>query len=129
MSAFVDVTFRIPVNLGEGYDHRGMYKAAAAPINLPDDHKGYNLVVMKRDRDDRNHLSLVWSETLKLKEGGFVLSNHEVNAPALTDEDIVFPSNYLRISPSPFVLRLKVSVVSDEPEKLSIKLIGPFSGC
>lgn len=127
MSVFIDVTFRIPVNLGEDHNHRGMYKAMAVPINLPDGHKGYSLSVMKRDEVDIKQPSLIWSETLRLKDGGFTLSNHEANAPVNTEQDMAVPSNYLRVSPSPFVLRLKVSVLHETPEKLQIKLLGPFS--
>ena len=127
MPVFTDVTFRIPVNLGEDHDHRGMYKAMAVPINLSNGHKGYSLSVTKRDEVDRKQLSLIWSETLRLKDDGFTLSNHEANAPVNIEQDMAVPSNYLRVSPSPFVLRLNVSVVDQEPEKLRIKLLGPFS--
>lgn len=127
MRVFTDVTFRIPVNLGEDHDHRGMYKATAVPVNLPDGHKGYYLSVIRRDGDDGEYLSIIWTETLKLKEGGFVLSNHEVDVPAETEHSTIIRSNYLRVSPSPFVFRLNVGVVDQEPEKLRIKLFGPFS--
>lgn len=127
MPVLVDATFRIPVNFGEDHDHRGMYKAAAAPVNLPNGHKGYCLSVIRRDGDDGEYLSVIWTETLKLKEGGFVLSNHEVDVPAETEHSTIIRSNYLRVSPSPFVFRLNVGVIPDEPEKLRIKLLGPFS--
>ena len=127
MPVLVDVTFRIPVNLGEDHNHRGMYKAMAVPVNLPNGHKGYSLSVMKRDEVDRRQLSLIWSETLRMKDDGFTLSNHEANAPVDTEHDMAVPSNYLRVSPNPFVLRLKVSVFHETPEKLNIKLLGPFS--
>lgn len=128
MQVLVDATFRIPVNLGEDHDHRGMYKAIAVPVNLPNDHKGYRLSIMRRDGKDGKYLTIIWSETLKLKDGGFVLSNHEANTPATTEHDIATQSNYLRVSPSPFVFRLNVGVVNQEPEKLRIKSLGPFSG-
>lgn len=128
MKTLVDATFRIPVNLGEDHDHRGMYKAIAVPVNLPDDHKGYRLSVMRRDGKDGKYLSIIWSETLKLKDDGFVLSNHEADVPASTEHDIATQSNYLRVSPSPFVFRLKVNVINQTPDKLQIKLLGPFSG-
>lgn len=127
MPVFTDATFRIPVNLGEDHDHRGMYKAMAVPINLSNGHKGYSLSVMKRDEVDIKQPSLIWSETLRLKDDGFTLSNHEANAPVNIKQDMAVPSNYLRVSPSPFVLRLNVGVVDQEPEKLRIKLLGPFS--
>ena len=127
MPVFIDVTFRIPVNLGEDHDHRGMYKAMAVPVNLPDGHKGYYLSVIRRDGDDGEYLSIIWTETLKLKEGGFVLSNHEADVPAETEHDNIIRSNYLRVSSSPFVFRLNVGVDNQEPEKLRIKLFGPFS--
>lgn len=127
MPVLADATFRIPVNLGEDHDHRGMYKAMAVPINLSNGYKGYSLSVTKRDEVDRRQLSLIWSETLKLKDGGFTLSNHEANAPVNIEQDMTVPSNYLRVSPNPFVLRLNVGVVDQEPEKLRIKLLGPFS--
>lgn len=127
MPVLTDVTFRIPVNFGEDHDHRGMYKATAVPVNLPNGHKGYGLSVTKRDEADRRQLSRIWSETLRMKDDGFTLSNHEANAPVDTERDMAVPSNYLRISPSPFVLRLNVSVDNQEPEKLRIKLLGPFS--
>lgn len=127
MRVFTDVTFRIPVNFGEDHDHKGMYKAMAVPINLSNGHKGYSLSVMKRDEVDIKQPSLIWSETLRLKDGGFTLSNHEANAPVNIEQDMAVPSNYLRVSPSPFVLRLNVGVVDQEPEKLQIKLLGPFS--
>lgn len=127
MRVFTDVTFRIPVNLGEDHDHRGMYKAAAAPVNLPNGHKGYHLSVIRRDGDDGEYLSVIWTETLKLKEGGFVLSNHEADVPAETEHSTIIRSNYLRVSPSPFVFCLNVGVDNQEPEKLRIKLLGPFS--
>lgn len=127
MPVFIDVTFRIPVNLGEDHDHRGIYKAMAVPINLSNDHKGYSLSVMKRDEVDIKQPSLIWSETLRLKDDGFTLSNHEANAPVNIEQDMAVPSNYLRVSPSPFVLRLNVGVDNQEPEKLQIKLLGPFS--
>ena len=127
MPVLVDATFRIPVNLGEDHDHRGIYKAMAVPINLSNGHKGYSLSVMKRDEVDIKQPSLIWSETLRLKDDGFTLSNHEANAPVNIEQDMAVPSNYLRVSPSPFVLRLNVGVVDQEPEKLRIKLLGPFS--
>lgn len=128
MPVLVDVAFRIPVNLGEDHNHRGMYKAMAVPVNLPNGHKRYRLSVMKRDEVDRKQLSLIWSETIGLKDNGFILSNYEANTPIDTEHDMAVPSNYLRISPSPFVLRLKVGVFHETPEKLQIKLLGPFSG-
>ena len=128
MPVLVDVTFRIPINLGEDYNHEGMYKAMAVPVNLPNGHKGYRLSVMRRDEVDRKQLSLIWSETIGLKDSGFILSNYEANTPVDIESDVAVPSNYLRVSPSPFVLRLKVSVLHDMPEKLQIKLLGPFSG-
>nr|DAV10600.1 MAG TPA: hypothetical protein [Caudoviricetes sp.] len=127
MPVFADVTFRIPVNLGEDHDHRGMYKAMATPVDLPNGHKGYYLSVIRRDGDNGEYLSIIWTETLKLKEGGFVLSNHEVDVPAEIEHNTIIRSNYLRISPSPFVFRLNVGVDNQEPEKLHIKLLGPFS--
>ena len=128
MPVLVDVAFRIPVNLGEDHNHRGMYKAMAVPVNLPNGHKGYHLSVMKRDEVDRKQLSLIWSETIGLKDDGFILSNYEANTPVDTECEVAVPSNYLRVSPSPFVLRLKVSVLHETPEKLQIKLLGLFSG-
>ena len=99
----------------------------AVPINLPNGYKGYSLFVTKRDEVDRRQLSRIWSETLRMKDGGFTLSNHEANAPVDIERDMAVTSSYLRISPSPFVLRLNVSVDNQEPEKLRIKLLGPFS--
>lgn len=127
MPVLADATFRIPVNLGEDHNHRGMYKAMAVPINLPNGHKGYSLSVTKRDEVDKRQLSRIWSETLRMKDDGFILNNHEANAPVDTERDMAVSSRYLRISPSPFVLRLNVSVDNQEPEKLRIKLLGPFS--
>lgn len=125
MQVLVDVTFRIPVNLGDDHDHRGMYKAIAVPVNLPNDHKGYRLSVMRRDGKDGKYLTIIWSETLKLKDGGFVLSNTEAE---ITENVSAIASYYIRHSASPFVLRLKVSVLRETLEKLNIKLLGPFSG-
>lgn len=123
MPVFTDVTFRIPINIGKDFNHEGKYKAVAIPVDLPEGHHGYGLYIMRQD--ENKHLNILWSETIKLKDGGFVLSNTEAeiaeNMPAIA-------SYYIRHSASPFVLRLKVSVLRETPEKLNIKLLGPFSG-
>lgn len=123
MPVFTDVTFRIPINISKGFNYEGKYKAVAIPVDLPEGHHGYGLYIMKQD--ENKHFSILWSETIKLKDGGFVLSNTEAeiaeNVPAIA-------SHYIRHSASPFVLRLKVNVLRETPEKLNIKLLGPFSG-
>ena len=123
MPVFTDVTFRIPIDIGKDFNHEGKYKAVAIPVDLPEGHHGYGLYIMRQD--ENKHLSIIWSETIKLKDGGFVLSNTEAE---ITENVSAIASYYIRHSASPFVLRLKVSVLRETPEKLNIKLLGPFSG-
>nr|DAT10915.1 MAG TPA: hypothetical protein [Caudoviricetes sp.] len=123
MPVFTDVTFRIPIDIGKDFNHEGKYKAVAIPVDLPEGHHGYGLYIMRQD--ENKHFSILWSETIKLKDGGFVLSNAEAE---ITENVSAIASYYIRHSASPFVLRLKVSVLRETPEKLNIKLLGPFSG-
>lgn len=123
MPVFTDVTFRIPIDIGKDFNHEGKYKAVAIPVDLPEGHHGYGLYIMRQD--ENKHFNILWSETIKLKEGGFVLSNTEAE---ITENVSTIASYYIRHSASPFVLRLKVSVLRETPEKLNIKLLGPFSG-
>ena len=123
MPVFTDVTFRIPIDIGKDFNHEGKYKAVAIPVDLPEGHHGYGLYIMRQD--ENKHFNILWSETIKLKEGGFVLSNTEAE---ITENVSAIASYYIRHSASPFVLRLKVSVLRETPEKLNIKLLGPFSG-
>lgn len=126
MQVFTEVTFRIPVNMGVGINHKGKYKAVVVPVDLPEGHHGYGLYIMKQD--ENKHLNIIWSETIKLKDDGFVLSNTEANEEEITERMSAITSIYVRFSESPFVLRLKVGVFQQAPEKLNIKLLGPFSG-
>ena len=123
MPVFTDVTFRIPIDIGKDFNHEGKYKAVAIPVDLPEGHHGYGLYIMRQD--ENKHFNILWSETIKLKDGGFVLSNTEAE---ITENASAIASYYIRHSASPFVLRLKVSVFRETPEKLNIKLLGPFSG-
>lgn len=123
MPVFTDVTFRIPIDIGKDFNHEGKYKAVAIPVDLPEGHHGYGLYIMRQD--ENKHFNILWSETIKLKDGGFVLSNTEAE---ITENMSAIASYYIRHSASPFVLRLKVSVLRETPEKLNIKLLGPFSG-
>lgn len=123
MPVFTDVTFRIPIDIGKDFNHEGKYKAVAIPVDLPEGHHGYGLYIMRQD--ENKHFNILWSETIKLKDGGFVLSNTEAE---ITENVSAIASYYIRHSASPFVLRLKVSVLRETPEKLNIKLLGPFSG-
>lgn len=126
MQVFTDVTFRVPINLGKDFNHEGKYKAVAVPVDLPEGHHGYGLYIMKQD--ENKHLNIIWSETIKLKDGGFVLSNTEADEAEITERLFAVASYYIRHSASPFVLRFKVGVFQQAPEKLNIKLLGPFSG-
>lgn len=123
MPVFTDVTFRIPIDIGKDFNHEGKYKAVAIPVDLPEGHHGYGLYIMRQD--ENKHFNILWSETIKLKDGGFVLSNTEAE---ITENVSAIASYYIRHSASPFVLRLKVGVFQQAPEKLNIKLLGPFSG-
>lgn len=123
MPVFTDVTFRTPIDIGKDFNHEGKYKAVAIPVDLPEGHHGYGLYIMRQD--ENKHFNILWSETIKMKEGGFVLSNTEAE---ITENVSAIASYYIRHSASPFVLRLKVSVLRETPEKLNIKLLGPFSG-
>lgn len=126
MPVFTDVTFRIPINMGNDVNHEGKYKAVAVPVDLPEGHHGYGLYLMKQD--ENKHLSIIWSETIKLKDGGFVLSNTEADKAEITESVTAIASYYIRHSASPFVLRLNAGVFNQAPDKLRIKLLGPFSG-
>ena len=123
MPVFTDVTFRIPIDIGKDFNHEGKYKAVAIPVDLPEGHHGYRLYIMRQD--ENKYFNILWSETIKLKDDGFVLSNTEAE---ITENVSAIASYYIRHSASPFVLRLKVSVLRETPEKLNIKLLGPFSG-
>lgn len=126
MPVFTDVTFRIPINIGKDFNHEGKYKAVVIPVDLPEGHHGYGLYIMKQD--ENKHFNILWSETIKLKDGGFILSNTEADEADITEKVSSIASFYIRHSASPFVLRLNVGVFNQAPEKLRIKLLGPFSG-
>lgn len=127
MPVLAEATFRIPVNLGEDHDHRGMYKATAVPVNLPNGHKGYYLSVIRRYGDNGEYLSIIWTETLKLKEGGFVPSNNKHHREHFPNEGHSDFSSYYHICATQFMLRLNIAVFRPAPEKITIKLIGPFA--
>lgn len=62
-----------------------------------------------------------------MKDGGFVLSNnkhHREHFPNGGHSDF---SSYYHICATQFMLRLNIAVFRPAPEKITIKLIGPFA--
>lgn len=126
MPAMVSTTFRIPLKFEDGKQYIGQYRAAALPVTLPDDSDGYAIYVTKLN-EDNSARTTIWSETVKMKNGGFVLVNHKPDDECFADERSGVLTGYYHSCASPFVLLLNVAVFRPAPDKIDIKLTGPFS--
>lgn len=126
MPAMVSTTFRIPFNFEDDKQYKGTYRSMALPVTLPDGGDGYAICVIKLN-EDNSARTVIWSETVKMKEGGFVLVNHKPDDECFVNERSGVLTGYYHSLSSPFVLLLNVAVFRSAPEKIDIKLIGPFS--
>lgn len=125
MPAMVNTTFRIPVNPGQDGSYRGTYEAMVIPAALPNYYNGYIIYITKQGENDE--ASIVWSETIKMVDGGFVLSDTELHKQPISETRPVTVSRYYHSSRDTLALRLNVAVFRAAPEKIDIKLTGPFS--
>lgn len=125
MPAMVNVTFRIPLKFEDPREYRGTYDAVAIPLTLPDGGEGYAIYVAKRDEKDVS--DVIWSETIRMKDGGFVLSDSKHHRKHFPNGDHSDFSSYYHICATQFMLRLNIAVFRPAPEKITIELIGPFS--
>lgn len=125
MPAMVNVTFRIPLKFEDPREYRGTYDAVAIPLTLPNGDDGFAIYVAKRNEEGVSNV--LWSETIRMKDGGFVPSNnkhHREHFPNGGHSDF---SSYYHICATQFMLRLNIAVFRPAPEKITIKLIGPFA--
>lgn len=126
MPAMVSTTFRIPLDFEDDKQYKGTYRSAALPVTLPDGGDGYAIYVTKLSEDNSSR-TIIWSETIKMKEGGFVLVNHKPDDECFVNERSGVLTGYYHSCASPFALFLNVAVFRAAPEKIDIKLTGPFS--
>ena len=120
-----NVTFRIPLKFEDPREYRGAYDAVAIPLTLPDGEDGYAIYVAKQDEGGVSNV--IWSETIRMKGVGFVLSDdkyYKENFPEGSHSDF---SSYYHTCASQFMLLLNIAVFRVAPDKISINLTGPFS--
>ena len=125
MPAMVNVTFRIPLNFEDPREYKGTYDVAAIPLTFQDGEDGYAIYVAKRNENDVSNV--IWSETIRMKGTGFVLSNDKHHKEHFPEGNHSNFSSYYHICSSQFMLRLNIAVYRPAPEKIMVKLIGPFS--
>ena len=125
MPAMVNVTFRIPLKFENSKQYIGGYRAAAFPAVLPGDNDGYVIHVTKLNEDDAS--DTIWSGILRVVNSGFILDDTTDRDECFVNERQGSLSNYYHSCASPFVLLLNVASFRAAPEKITIKLTGPFS--
>lgn len=126
MPAMVSTTFRIPLDFEDDKQYKGTYRSASLPVTLPDGGDGYAICVTKLNEDNSSR-TIIWSETVKMKEGGFALVNYKPDDECFVNERSGVLTSYYHSCASPFALFLNVAVFRAAPEKIDIKLTGPFS--
>lgn len=125
MPAMVNVTFRIPLKFEDPREYRGTYDAVAIPLTLPNGDDEFAIYVAKRNEEGISNV--IWSETVKMKGVGFVLSNNKYNKEHFPEGGHSDFSSYHHICSSQFMLRLNIAVFRAAPDKITINLTGPFS--